>query len=337
MNVRVQTVGESEPAPEVESLPERLEMVTRVARRLFRAPIAEISVLSKGALRVVAAEGTPASALGTELAFDREVLRHAGPLVIPDLVADPRFATHPWVVGGPRLRFYAGTILALDGRPAGVLGVADREPNALTEGDLLLLRDLGRLAETEVRAALLGRARDTLVSEGEQLKRQALFDPRTRLWNRHAMFELIDREFYRSRRERDPVAMIIVEVDRFDALEAKHGHGEAESVIGEVARRLRDVVRRSDIVGRSQGAQFLIFLARCNLENAAKLAERMRHGTRKVPIYVGGESVPVTITAGVAATETGGEWLPDQLVQTAEAALGSARESGGDAVAVRTL
>jgi len=63
----------------------------------------------------------------------------------------------------------------------------------------------------------------------------------------------------------------------------------------------------------------------------------MRHGTRKVPIYVGGESVPVTITAGVAATENGGEWLPDQLVQSAEAALGSARESGGDAVAVRTL
>ena len=45
MNDRVQTVGDTVPAPEAESLPERLEMVTRVARRLFRAPIAEISVL----------------------------------------------------------------------------------------------------------------------------------------------------------------------------------------------------------------------------------------------------------------------------------------------------
>ncbi|MCX7893841.1 MAG: diguanylate cyclase [Burkholderiales bacterium] len=337
MNVRAQNAADTEPPAHEETLPERLEMVTRIARRLFRAPVAGISLLSKGALRIVAAEGMPASALGTELAFDREVLRLAGPLVVPDLEVDARFATHPWVVGGPRLRFYAGAILAPDGRPAGVLGVADREANALTEGDLLLLRDLARLAESEVRAALLGRARDSLASQGEQLKRQALFDPRTRLWNRHAMFELIDREFYRSRRERDPVAMIVLEVDRFDAIEAQHGHAEAEAVIGEIARRVRDVVRRSDIVGRAHGAQFLIFLTRCNLENAAKLAERMRHGARKVPIYIGGESLPVTITAGVSATETGGEWMPDQLVRSAEAALATARESGGDAVAVNRL
>jgi diguanylate cyclase (GGDEF)-like protein len=219
----------------------------------------------------------------------------------------------------------------------GVLAVADRERNALAEGDLLMLRDIARLAESEVRLALRERARENRPEERAENTHPVMFDPRTRLWNRHAMFELIDREFYRSRRERDAVAAIIAEIDGFDALQSS-AHGEdVDAVVAEIARRLREVVRRSDILGRAQPHQFLIFLARCGLDNAVKLAERMRHGARKLPVPLRGRSVSVTVTLGVAASEAGGEWMPDQLLRTAEQAVGEARGAGGDTVAARAL
>ncbi|MGA8055907.1 MAG: sensor domain-containing diguanylate cyclase [Burkholderiales bacterium] len=334
MNDRSPIEPDAPPSPDGPSLPERMEIVTRIARRLFRAPVAVVSLASKGTLRVVACEGLPASVLGAELAFDREVLRSDGPLVIPDLIADPRFCDHPWVAGALRLRFYAGAVLAPDGRPAGVLAVADREPNSLATADLLMLRDLARLAETEVQAGLRERARDVHSGgSADQPAQQVFLDARTRLWSRHAMYELIDREFHRSRRERDAVAAIVVDIDRLTGIEGE----EADTVIAEVARRLRDVVRRSDIIGRAHGNRLLIFLGRCNLENAVKLAERMRHGTRKLPVQVGGDSVPITVALGVAASEAGSEWAPDQLLRVAEEAVGDALAAGGDTVVARPL
>jgi diguanylate cyclase (GGDEF)-like protein len=299
--------------------------------------VAVVSLAHRGALRTVACEGLPATAIGAETPFDLAVREADGPLVLSDLADDPRFREHPWVSGPLRLRFYAGTVLAPEGRPIGVLAVADRERNALAESDLLMLRDIARLAESEVRLALRERARENRQEEPAENARSVMFDPRTRLWNRHAMFELIDREFHRSRRERDAVAAIIAEIDGFEALRASVHGEDVDAVVAEIARRLREVVRRSDILGRAQPHQFLIFLARCNLENAVKLAERMRHGARKLPVPLRGRSVSVTITLGVAASEAGGEWMPDQLLRTAEQAVGEARGAGGDSVAARAL
>lgn len=318
-------------------LRERLEIVTRLARRLFRTPVAVVSIAHRGALRAVACEGLPATAIGQETPFDRAVLEADGPLVVSDLAADGRFRDHPWVAGPLRLRFYAGAVLTREGLPVGVLAVADREPNALAEGDLLMLRDMARLAESEVRLALHQRGRETRAQEAAESAPAVMFDPRTRLWNRHAMFELIDREFHRSRRERDAVAAIIAEIDGFDALQSVMDAEDANALVAEVARRLRDVVRRSDILGRAQTHQFLIFLARCSLDNAVKLAERMRHGARKLPVPLRGRNVAITITLGVAASEAGAEWMPDQLLRSAEQAVGEARAAGGDSVAARAL
>lgn len=323
--------------PAGESLRDRLEIVTRLARRLFRTPVAVVSLAHRGALRAVACEGLPATAVGNETPFDRAVFEANGPLVLSDLTDDERFREHPWVTGPVRLRFYAGAVLAPEGRAAGVLAVADREPNSLAEGDLLMLRDIARLAESEVRLALHQRSRDSRSEPTAENAHPVMFDPRTRLWNRHAMFELIDREFYRSRRERDAVAAVIAEIDGFDALQSSGDGEDVDAVVAEIARRLREVVRRSDILGRAQSHQFLIFLARCNLDNAVKLAERMRHGARKLPVPLRGRNVSVTITLGVAASEAGGEWMPDQLLRTAEQAVGEARGAGGDTVAARAL
>jgi diguanylate cyclase (GGDEF)-like protein len=320
------------------SLSERLDIITRLTRRLFRVPVALLSLMNESKLRLFAGQGVPSSVLGTEVAFDAATVLNDGPLVIPDVLGDSRFVDHPWVSGRLQVRFYAGTlVLAPDGAIAGVLSVCDRSPNALAEGDLILLRDLARLVESELKLVSLGRAQAALVQESEALRRRSLVDTRTQLWNRHAMFELLDREFHRARREREAVAVILGEIDGFEAVANAHGPAAGDAVLMEVTNRIRGVVRRSDTVARFGPDEFLVFLGRCDLENATALAERMRHRIRKAPIVAGMKQVNVTMTFGVAASDDSADWTPDTLVRRADEALAEAVKGGRDKVATRKL
>lgn len=315
------------------TLADRLDIITRMARRLFRVPVVLISLLDGGALRLAACQGLAMSALGREPGLDRATLLGNGPLIVNDTQADPRFSAHAFVTGAPHVRFYAGClVIGHDGAVAGVLSVCDRAPNALTEGDLPLLRDLARLVESELRIAAMGRSQLELAAERENMRRKALIDTNTHLWNRHAMFELLDREFHRARREREHVSVIFGEVDDFAALAAHNDEAATRAVLAEAALRIRAVVRRSDTVARFGADQFLVFLGRCQIEAAVALAERMRQRMRKSPVSVGSIVLPITMSFGVASSGPEGDWTPDSLVSNAELALRAAQEAGRDRV-----
>src|SRR5262245_23780063 len=108
------------------TLAERLDSVTRIARRLFRVPIVLVSLMHDKQLRLISGQGVPASFLGNEVPFDAATVANDGPFMVSDARSDPRFMAHPWVTGRPNLRFYAGTlVLGPDGEVAGVLSVCD--------------------------------------------------------------------------------------------------------------------------------------------------------------------------------------------------------------------
>lgn len=319
------------------TLAERLELITRLARRLFHAPIVLLSLLDEGALRVAACQGLPMSALGCELGIDRATLAAGGPLIVSDTQSDPRFNTHRLVAGRPHVRFYAGCLLlGADGAVAGVLSVCDRQPEALDEGDLIQLRDLARMAETALRVARLSEREHTLERERERMRRNALLDTTTNLWNRHAMFELLDREFHRARRAREAVALIMVELDDYDAIAAQYGIAGARTALNEAAQAVRTIIRRSDTVARFGPSELLVFLGRCQTDAAVQLAERMQQRARKAGITLNGNGMPINLSIGVAGAPAGGDWTPDGLVRSAEEALRTAQKMPrGPRIAVR--
>jgi diguanylate cyclase (GGDEF)-like protein len=152
------------------------------------------------------------------------------------------------------------------------------------------------------------------------------------------MFELLDREFHRAKREQEAVAVILGEIDRFDLVVKQHGAPAGDAVLREVTNRIRGVVRRSDTVSRFGPDEFLVFLGRCDLESGTTLAERMRQRIRKTPIALGGQQhVNVTMTLGVSASEGAVEWTPDTLVRRADEALADAVRGGRDQVAAKRL
>jgi diguanylate cyclase (GGDEF)-like protein len=318
------------------TLAERLEIITRIARRLFRVPIVTLSLVQGGRLRLTSCQGVPVNAVGTETPLDAATLASAGPWVLHDARADPRFAKHSWVAGKPFLRSYAGTVIMnLDGSRAGVLGLADREQGTLGEGDLMLLRDVARLAETELAMVMMTKSRELTGEQGERPTRRTAEVTGAQASDRHAILELLDREFHRARREREYVSIILARIDPFEGQDA--ANGVADAVVTEVAQRLGTVVRRSDPVTRSGANDFFVFLSRCDVENAFRLAERMRHQVRRLPVATARADLNVSLTLGVAAVDPDTDWTPDRLIQSAEEALAAAIAEGGDRVMSRKM
>lgn len=319
------------------TLAERLEIITRIARRLFRVPIVTLSLVQGGRLRLTSCQGVPVNAVGTETPLDAATLASAGPWVLHDARADPRFAKHSWVAGKPFLRSYAGTVIMnLDGSKAGVLGLADREQGTLGESDLMLLRDVARLAETELAMVMMTKSRELMGEQSERPTRRATEVSGAQPSDRHAILELLDREFHRARREREYVSIILARIDPFEGQDAS-SEGVAEAVVTEVAHRLSAVVRRSDPVTRAGASDFFVFLSRCDIENAFRLAERMRHQVRRMPVATARADLKVSLTVGVAAVDPDTEWTPDRLIQSAEEALAAAIAEGGDRVMSRKI
>ena len=114
------------------------------AARLAGCSVALIGLVDAERVWLKAAVGLELHELPRELAFGVPAVAGAGPLVVEDLAADPRFAAHPLVRGAPRLRFHAGQPLRVDGAMVGMLSVLDPAPRTLDTGTLEALAQLGR-------------------------------------------------------------------------------------------------------------------------------------------------------------------------------------------------
>lgn len=114
----------------------------------------------------------------------------------------------------------------------------------------------------------------------EELERAAACDPLTGVWNYRHLQLTLEREIERcgERREGDAprrLAVVLLEVSGFDAVNAEHGRSRGDVMLRELAQRLSVEIRRSDTLGRYGGAEFLVLLPDTGVEGAVKVAERL--------------------------------------------------------------
>ncbi len=305
---------------------ERFDRITRIARRLFGVPIASIALIDGDRQWFKSRQGLDVSEVPRAASICAHAILSDGPMVILDAQKDPRFADNPFVTGDRGVRFYAGQALTdADGRRLGTLCIADRTPRAWTPADAMALRDLADMAQAELR-------HKAVVGERDAYREKALVDALTGLWNRAAIVELLVRELARADRDGTDVAVVMGDLDHFKNVNDTYGHAAGDRVLAETAQRLRTVVRAYDAVGRYGGEEFLIVLPKCDLDAAAKQAERLRMEVAAVPIEFEGQQIAVTISLGVAA----GRCAVDELVRAADEALYAAKRAGRNRVEVAT-
>lgn len=155
-------------------------------------------------------------------------------------------------------------------------------------------------------------------------------DQLTGLYNRTAISEVIKAEVERSRRYQQPLAMVMVDIDRFKRINDCYGHDAGDRVLEKIASILMCNLRQPDVVGRWGGEEFLVIAPGSDHIAAAQLAERLRRFIEEVP--VGDFPEPITASFGVAQLQdTQGH---DQLLFAADMAMYEAKNSGRNRVVV---
>ena len=169
------------------------------------------------------------------------------------------------------------------------------------------------------------------VSERERLVSRR--DPLTGALNRRSFPDEYLKEADRSRRLGKGMALVIVDLDHFKAINDRHGHDAGDEVLRQVVRRLSTVIRDHDLLFRWGGDEFVVLLPHTGLDDAPALAERIRHAVAAEPLvpHTVAEPVRLTVSCGVAGSaEAPPE--PDSLLALADAALFHAKRNGRDRI-----
>jgi two-component system cell cycle response regulator len=181
-------------------------------------------------------------------------------------------------------------------------------------------------------AARVKRLQDELRQRNEELDLISRTDSLTGLHNRRHVEEYLTRLVSLARRNAEPIAVLIIDIDHFKSVNDGHGHDAGDVVLRQVADRMVRSVRLEDMVGRWGGEEFLVVLPNTPIQGAAELAERLRQVVAEEPCRLpDGGAIRVTISLGCAASVIDDAGT---LVRSADAAMYQAKESGRNRVVV---
>ena len=164
----------------------------------------------------------------------------------------------------------------------------------------------------------------------EALRREASHDGLTGVWNRKNILSILERDLLRAERDHEPVGLIMIDVDHFKTINDSRGHAAGDAVLRIIATGIAAVLRPYDSVGRCGGEEFLIVAPGCDLTETWELAERVRSHVANCNIIVGGASVKVSLSLGVATAGSANDI--EKLLHAADSALYQAKNAGRNRV-----
>jgi diguanylate cyclase (GGDEF)-like protein len=198
--------------------------------------------------------------------------------------------------------------------PIGTLAVFSRQPNFVFD----------ETAVDEL-AALAARAAPAIENARRfrEARELADLDALTGLHNRRYFHETLEREVSRARRYRRPIALVLLDLDDFKAVNDRFGHLSGDEVLAEIGERIRAVVRTADIACRIGGEEFAVLLPESGLGHAEQLYERLASAVAARPV---GEAGELTISGGI--THLHPDDSPTSFFERADEALYSAKAAG---------
>lgn len=185
--------------------------------------------------------------------------------------------------------------------------------------------------EQELRARVRNQVRRRryqlrLRAEFDRSLELAVTDALTGLRNRRYVFRHLESLL----RAGTACGVLMIDVDRFKPLNDYYGHAAGDAALREVAARLREHVRASDVVARYGGEEFLVVMSGAGAEETAVIAERLRIAIGEHPIDLGQAKLPVTVSIGSALSASNSEG--EALIAAADSAMYRAKALGRNRV-----
>jgi diguanylate cyclase (GGDEF)-like protein len=164
--------------------------------------------------------------------------------------------------------------------------------------------------------------------EIERLRKLIVRDSMTPLINYQHFHELLNQEIYRSRRYKFPLSIAIADIDDFETINDKFSHPAGDFVIKQVADCLKKQLRQSDSVARYGGNAFGIIMPETPIEGGLQAAQRLRKEICAMDVVFKNNTIPFTMSFGVAALLPEQEVAKDGFIKMADDALILAKKSG---------
>ena len=225
-----------------------------------------------------------------------------GVLSVPDMLADERWRTHPFVTGDPGLRFYAGASIVVAGASVGVVCVFGDRPRAITANQQDALKALARQAARHL-----------------ELRRLSLSDPLTGLPNRALLLDRLEAALAQSRRDGGLVGVVFCDVDDFKRVNDRFGHEAGDRVLCDVAERLRRVGRTGDTVARLAGDEFVLVCPGAGgPPDLDGIVRRVHDSIRRAPRQ---RAAIAPLRLSVGAVLAAGDESPHAVLRRADAAM----------------
>lgn len=313
---------------------ERFDRITRLTRRALNVPIVALSLVDTGRQWFKSIQGLDVCETSRDISFCGHTILSDELLIVPNAAEDPRFHDNPLVKGDPHIVFYAGCpVRTPDGNRVGTLCVIDHKERDFCDDDITTLRDLGMMVEREIGIAFQDSVQAELLAQLTSAEREAMVDPLTRLWNRDGLDTKFRSMLAGCPGRQQAFALMMIDIDQFKHFNDEYGHPVGDEILQEVSRRLTNVLRDGDVVGRYGGDEFMVTLNRVNTAGAAmEIAQRVRERIAEEPIVVESYPIHTTISIGVAfAADTIGIGA-DQMIQVADNALYESKAAGRNAV-----
>ncbi len=256
-----------------------------LARSLFHAPIALISLVEHDRQWFLARQGLEARETPREQAFCSHTILGDEVLVVPDALQDERFAANPLVTGEPHIRFYAGAPLrSRDGHGLGSLCVIDRAPQHPTAEQIQQLRLLAELVMREI--------------EWRRIRHHC---PVTNLAQRTLLYTVGSKEFERAQRLGLPLSLLCFDLDNFRQINHHWGHPAGDKVLREVGQLCSSLVEEHDLVARMGDSEFALLLPERDGDAAMALAEALRQGVAHLPGPFSGSGYQLQVSGGLSS------------------------------------
>jgi diguanylate cyclase (GGDEF)-like protein len=191
--------------------------------------------------------------------------------------------------------------------------------------------------QAERLASLRGQARRAeaqLATTATNLEQAEAVDSVTRLSSRGRFFGVLQQEFRRSQRYRRPLSCVLLDLDRFSAINEEYGQHFGDTVLGQFGEIVRKDLRDSDLAARYEGEAFALILPETTPEQAGVVAERIR-GQLKHHVFSNGVvACSLSASFGIAGVPDARVARTDDLVRLAAQALDEAKRRGRDRVVI---
>jgi two-component system, cell cycle response regulator len=178
------------------------------------------------------------------------------------------------------------------------------------------------------------RANEDLHRSNEILEQLSVTDGLTRLYNHRYFQDRLRLEAKRADRSREPLALLLIDIDNFKWLNDRHGHAAGDEVLRRVATILNQSARETDLVARYGGEEFAVLAPRTDAKGAEQLAERIRQGVADVRFHGLDANAPdgITVTTSVGVSVYHADLK--RFFDEADRALYQAKREGKDCVVV---